>query len=214
MATILDPSFAPPVELPFPIGTSPFRQKGNAYLGDMKYLNAVVPGGFEAVLAALPDPSVRTFFKQGIRPSEWYDAYPGAVLETTAAKLRGLSFEKHRRETGAWHAADAAKGIYSALLKVISTDNIALWGPRISSLYFEFGSTESRMLSDKHVIAIRRGIPCELAQWLIYAAAGFCAGAIKLAGASSSRVDIGEVTPDGRSLGRDLVKIEVSLRWT
>ena len=45
MRTLLDPAFAPPALLPFPVGESPFRQKGNAYVGDLRYLDAVAPGG-------------------------------------------------------------------------------------------------------------------------------------------------------------------------
>src|SRR6185437_4308161 len=111
MASINDLELSPPQELPFPPGTSPFRQRGAGYLADVRYYDAVVRGGHQAVIDAIPDAGVRTFFRQPFRTSEWYDAYPGAVIEMAAARVRGMSFERHRRGTGAWHAEDAAHGI-------------------------------------------------------------------------------------------------------
>jgi hypothetical protein len=129
MASIDDLDFAPPRELPFPVGTSPFRQRGAAYLADYRYYDAVVMGGHRAVIEAVADPAVRAFFRQPFRTSEWYDAYPGAYIEAVAARLRGLSFERHRRHTGIWHAEDAAHGIYATLLRIVSNENIAVWAP-------------------------------------------------------------------------------------
>ncbi len=214
MASIDDPEFAPPRELPFPAGTSRFRQKGQAYLTDFRFFDAVVRGGHRAVIDALPDPGARTFFRQELKRSEWYDAYPGTMLETTAARVRGMTFEQHRRSTGIWHAEDfGVRGIYAALLKMISNENIAMWAPRISSLYFEFGKTETRVSGPKEVAALRRGIPEELVQWLVYASAGFAAATRRLAGARDPRVTLLSITPDGRDHSRDLVKVDTVLGW-
>jgi hypothetical protein len=211
--TIRDLPFAPPSVLPFRAGTSPFRQKGNAYLADARYLDEVVPGGFRAVLSALVDADVRAFFEQSFRASDWYDAYPGSVLEATAARLRGLSFEQHRKQTGAWHAVGATRGIYGTLLKLVSAENVALWGPRISSMYFEFGKTETRAAGEHTVDAWRRGVPRELAQWLFYASAGFCAEALRLTGAEEPVVTAHEVEDDGSSHGRELVRFRARITW-
>ncbi len=214
MPSILDPSFAPPREPPFPPGTSPFRQKGNAYLGDLRYYDAVVRGGAEAVIGALPDDPHRAFARQKLRASEWYDAYPGAQLELAAARVRGVSFERHRRETGEWHAKEATRGIYGALLKFISNENVALWGPRISSLDFEFGRTDTRVVGEREVVASRRGIPRELVQWVVYASVGFCETALRLAGARDARVTVVDLAADGRLFGRDLARAELRLLWS
>jgi hypothetical protein len=208
------PEFEPPKVLPFPAGTSPFRQKGNAYLGDKRYLESVVPGGYDAVIDAIPDPACRAFFRRGFKPSEWYDAYPGTQLELTAAGLRGLSFEEHRWSTGAWHARDAARGIYGTLLRFISSENIAIWAPRISSLYFEFGKTQTRVVAPSEVHVLRRGVPKELVQWVMFASAGFVQGALEAAGAHSPEIALLDIEADGREYGRDLVKVGMRLAWT
>lgn len=213
MPYLSDPEFAPPRELPFPVGTSPFRQKGNAYLADRKYLDDVLSGGYAAAVAALPDASLRAFFAQRFRPSEWYDAYPGSQLEGAAARLAGLSFESHRRRTGSWHAAANATGIYGALLRMISNENVALWGPRISAIYFEFGSMETRSVGPKEVLGTRRGIPEELAQWTMYASVGFCTKALELSGAPRPRADVRDVRADGVAHGRKLVAVDLAMSW-
>lgn len=212
-SSIDDREYAPPATAPFPTGTSPFRQKGNGYLGDRRFLDSVVNGGYRAVVDAIADPAVRAFFNQQFRPSEWYDAYPGAVLEATAARLRGLPFEQHRTQTGMWHAADATKGIYGALIKLVSTENVALWGPRISAIYFEFGKTETRVAGPKSISGVRRGIPIELTQWVMYASIGFCKGALKAGGARNPVTRLDAVEPDGRAHGRDLVRVNLTLSW-
>jgi hypothetical protein len=211
--TLDDPAYAPPLQLPFPVGESPFRQKGNAYLADARYLDAVAPGGFLAVVASLPNEELRAFFEQRFRASDWYDAYPGAALEVAAARLRHLSFEEHRRQTGAWHAVDAMRGIYGALLKLVSSESVALWGPRISSMYFEFGKTESKASEARAVDVWRRGTPRELSQWFFYAAAGFCVEALRINGARDPVVTSHEVEDDGERGGRSLVKFRIRVAW-
>jgi hypothetical protein len=212
MASIDDPVFAPTLTLPFPVGESPFRQKGNSYLGDVRYLDSCVPGGFDAAVAALPDPALRAFFQQPFRPSDWYDSYPGMQLEMTAARLCGTSFSAHRRKTGAWHAEHAARGLYGTLLRFISSENVALWAPRISSLYFEFGRTETRVVGAGEIAATRRGIPRELVQWIIFASVGFCEKTLHISGATRAAIDIGEVEHDAHAHGRQLMRVNLCVR--
>lgn len=213
MLSLRDAIFAPPAVLPFPAGASPFRQKGNAYLGDARYLDDVVPGGFRAVVAAVPDLEVRAFFEQRFRASEWYDAYPGALLEATAARVRGLSFEQHRRQTGAWHGKDATRGIYGALLRLVSAESVALWAPRIASLYFEFGKTQTRAAGPKTIDAWRTGVPRELAQWWYFASASFTAEVLRIRGATEPVVTPHEVEDDGSAHGRELVRFRLRIEW-
>jgi hypothetical protein len=213
MASIDDLAFAPPWELPFPVGTSPFRQRGAAYLADFRYYDAVLRGGRGAAVEAVGDPATRAFFRQAFRTSEWYDAYPGAVIESAVAKVRGMSFERHRRHTGSWHAEDAVRGIYAALLRMVSNENIAVWAPRISSLYFEFGKATSRVTGPREVVAVRSGVPVELVQWLIFASAGFVETTLRLAGATNPQVTVLAISPDGHDHRRDLVKIDARISW-
>jgi hypothetical protein len=209
-----DPSFAAPLQLPFPPGTGPFRQKGNGYLGDLAYFETSVRGGSKAVVQALPDAALRTFHEQRFRGSEWYDAFPATTLHNTAARLRGLAFSEHRRQVGAYHAREAGGGIYRTLLRVVSTENVAVWGPRVSSIYFEFGKTKTHGSAPKQVAGIRTGLPAGLVQFVMFASKGFCEETLVLAGAKTASFDIGDVYAEGREHGQDLYNVDFLVSWT
>ena len=214
MPSILDPRFAPPSPLPFPPGTGPFRQKGNGYLGDFAYFETSVRGGAKAVIAALPDGPLRAFHEQRFRGSEWYDAFPCTALHVAAAHLRGLPFTEHRRQVGAYHAREAGGGIYRTLLRVVSNENIAVWGPRVSSIYFEFGKTQTRSSGEKEVSGVRLGLPAGLVQFVMFASKGFCEETLMLAGAKSATFEIGAAETEDRAHGQELYKVDLKIRWT
>ncbi len=211
MASIDAPVFAPPELLPFPAGTGPFRQKGNGYLGDFAHFDLCVPGGAKAVVAALPEAS-RAFFSQRLRPSDWYDAFPGATLHAVAARLRSVPYAEHRRQVGVYHAG-AAGSVYRALLRVVSNENVAMWGPRVSSLYFEFGRFETRVAGPRLVEGTRRGVPAGLVQSVLHGSKGFTEETLRLAGAKTASFEIGEVLLQGRSYGQDLYDVSIRVAW-
>lgn len=213
MASVTEPRFAPPDVLPFPAGMGPFRQKGNGYLGDFAHFDLCVPGGTKAVLAAIPDAGTRAFFAQKLRPSEWYDAFPGAVLHAVAARLRHVPYAEHRRQVGVYHAG-AAGSVYRALLQIVSNENVAIWGPRVSSLYFEFGRFETRVAGPKRVEGVRRGVPAGLVQSVLHGSKGFTEETLRLAGAKTASFEIGEVEAHGRSYGQDLFDVAIRVSWT
>lgn len=214
MPSILDPIFTPPSSLPFPPGTSPFRQKGNGWIGDYAFFDANVRGGTKAVLEALPEGTLRTFHEQKFRGSEWYDVFPSVMLHVAAARVRGIPFTEHRRQVGAYHGREAGGGIYRTLLRVVSNENIAVWGPRVSSIYFEFGKTQTRSSGDKEVSGVRRGLPASLVQFVMYASKGFCEETLTLAGARTATFDIGAVETEDRAHGQQLYQVDLKIRWT
>jgi hypothetical protein len=213
LSNVYDSLYSLPAALPFPAGTSPFRQKGNAYLGDIAYINQVVPGGFGAVLAAITDPNVRQFLGQPFRGGEWYDVLPNPYMQATAARLRNVSFEEHLRGTGVYHANEAVTGFYKALLRLVSNENIAIWMPRISGLYHEFGRCETRVVGPKNVHGVRTGIPRMLVRWLAVVSSSFCEKALRLAGATNARVVFGAVEPDGSTSGHPLHRVHLDITW-
>lgn len=213
VGSIVDPLFGPPLSHPFPAGTSPFRQKGNGYIGDFAHLDTCVPGGAKAVVASITDPGTRIFFAQRFRASDWYDAFPGVTLHAAAAQLRGVPFAEHRRQVGAYHAATAGS-VYRALLLVLSNEAIAIWGPRVSSIYFEFGKFETRASAHNEVTGVRRGMPAGLVQNTMHGSKGFTEETLRLAGAKSVSFEIGAVETGGRLHAQTLYDAAIRVRWT
>ncbi len=212
MRFVTDSEFIPPPQIPFPAGTSPFRQKGTGYLGDLEYFAAKVPGGPGAVLRGVVDEGTRAFLSQRFSAAEWYDAFPNVYLQLVAARLCGLSLEEHRRRVGAFHA-NALGGMYRALLRVVSNENVAIWGPRAMALYWDFGKTETRVTGLKEVVAIRHGTPKALLQWTAWAAAGFADATLRLAGATDATTTLGEVEAEGEQAGQELFSFKMRMMW-
>jgi len=212
MPALSDREFDPPLRIPFAPGASPFRQKGHAYVGDFEYFESRIPGGPAAVLRHVTDDALRAFLSQRFVGSEWYDAYPCLTLHVVAARLAGLTFEEHRRRIGAFHA-QAMNGVYRALLRVISNENVALWVPRITAVYWDFGKTDSRVAGPHDVEVMRRGTPRGLLQWLVYASVGFADATLRASGAPSARTTIGEVVREGEQAGQELCSVALRITW-
>jgi hypothetical protein len=212
MRRVSDPEFIPPFQNPFPVGASPFRQKGNAFLGDIEYFATSIPGGYGAVLKAISDESTRAYLSQKFLASEWYDAFPNLYLQLAAARLRGISFEEHRRRTGAYHA-EALGGVYRALLRVVSNENVATWGPRMASLYWDFGKTETHATGPREVRGIRRGTPKALLQWLVWAVCGFADTTLRLAGARDAITMLDDVESEGKVAGVEVCSVRLRMTW-
>jgi hypothetical protein len=204
--------FAPPSTSPFPPGGSPFRQKGNGYLGDFEFFEKSVPGGKAAVLDAVTAEPMRAFLSQTFRSSEWYDAYPCAVMHATAARLKRQPFEVFRKAVGAYHANEARGGIYRTLLRMISTETVALWAPRISAIYFEFGKRETHVVGPREVLGTWTGVPAALAQFVAFASCGLAEETLRVVGASRPRVDVTSVRADAETPGQTQALYTLSLR--
>jgi hypothetical protein len=208
-----DPRFDLPKEIPFPPGTSPFRQKGQVYLVNREYYDRNVHGGYAAILQKVTQPTVRTFFEQRFSASEWYDSIPNAYFQHAAANWQGLPLNQHGRKLSAWHAQSSMNTIYRALLRVLSTENVAVWAPRMSSIYYSFGKFTSRVVAPRHVSFVRSGVPGLLVPWIGAVMQGMAEEMLKMSGARRSQASFGEIRQDGSSSGQTLFTIEGSLRW-
>ena len=212
MRSIGDPEFSPPLTSPFAPGASRFRQKGNAFLGDFVYFDTCVPGGAKAVLKNIADDATRAFLSQKFIASEWYDAFPNLTMQLTAARLRGISFEEHRRKVGIYHA-ESMSGVYRALLRMVSNESVATWGPRIAALYWDFGKTQTRVAGPKDVIFIRSGTPKALLQWCLWASTAFVESTLRIAGAQAAKTSIEAIEDEPKQAGQDMCTVKVRITW-
>jgi hypothetical protein len=210
---VTDAAFDVPPEPLFPTGVSPFRQKGMVYLGNQEFYAERIPGGMAAVVRSLPNDRQRSFFEQRFQASEWYDALPNAYLQQAAARLRGVMFIEHGRQVGAWHARARMTGIYRAMLKVVSNESVALWIPRLSSVYYDFGRLDTRVVGARRVSIVRSGIPAALVRLQSAVMIGMGEETLALSGAREVRAVLNDVTPDGSSSGCPLYRLAGDLSW-
>jgi hypothetical protein len=210
---IEDPFFGLPDEVPFPPGSGPFRIKGWGYAGDLRFYESHVPGGIDAVAKNVKDPAVSAFLHRHFDPDGWYDLAPKLYLSQAAARARGVPFDAHCREVSQWHAQDKFSGIYRPLLKVVSSEMLALWIPRLSSTFYDFGTIESRVAGMRLVRVVRYGQPRIAVQWWAAAASAYFEYVLRAAGARHPRVRWLAVEPDGERLGMDLHRMPFEITW-
>ena len=208
-----DPYFALPEECPFLPGSSPFRIKGWGYIGDLGFYDQFVPGGVEAVASHVKDPTIASFLSRTFVPDDWYDIIPKLYLSQAAARARGVPFDTHCREVSRWHAQEKFSGIYRPLLRVVSSEMMALWTPRLASSFYDFGSTESRVAGDRLVRVVRHGVPRVAVQWWAAAATSYFEYCLETAGARLPRVRWLPTEPDGERLGMELVRMPLEITW-
>jgi len=212
---IEDPHFALPDAIPFTPGSSPFRIKGWGYEGDVRFYEEFVPGGTAAILRAVheKDPAIASFLSRKFTPDGWYDVVPKLYQSQAAARLRGVSYQAHCHELSRWHAQDKFSGIYRPLLKIVSSEMLAVWIPRMSSSFYDFGSTDSRVAGSKLVRVTRSGMPRVAVQWWAAAATGYFEYCLLTAGARHPHIRWLPTEPDGERMGMELVKMPFEITW-
>jgi len=213
--TIDDPYFALPEVTPFPPGSGPFRVKGWGYEGDVRFYDEIVPGGADAVVRLVRerDPAVAAFLQRRFDPCDWYDLVPKLYQSEAAARLRGLDYQTHCRELSRWHAQDKISGVYRPLLKLASAETLAVWIPRLSSAFYDFGSVESRMAGAKLVRVTRFGMPHVAVQWWAAAATAYFEHVILEVGARHPHVRWLPTESDGERMGMELVNMPFEVTW-
>ncbi len=211
--SIDDPFFTLPDKCPFLPGSGPFRIKGWGYVGDIAFYSEFVPGGIDAVAKHVKDPTIAAFLSRTFTPDAWYDLVPKLYLSQAAARARGLAFDVHCREVSRYHAADKFSGIYRPLLRVVSSEMIAVWTPRLASNFYDFGSTESQVVGERTVRVVRKGVPRVAVQWWAAAASAYFEYCLETAGARLPHVRWYPVEADGERLGMELAKMTLDITW-
>jgi hypothetical protein len=213
MRSWLDPYFAIPAVPPFPFGRSPFRQRGSVYLSNFEFWERVVPGGLAAIRAQVNDPAMDRFVTQRFTSSDYYDALPSAFLSAAAARVRKVTIYQHLREHGTFLAERSFNGFSSVLLRVLSTEVVASWLPRLSASYHEFGTVETSRAGPGVIRGQRRGMPRMFLHVWGLTATEVIEQILARSGAEAPRVHVLEPEPDGQVSGYEVFRVGFEVRW-
>jgi hypothetical protein len=153
--------------MPHPPGLGPFRIKGVAYRGHLEYVKDHVPGGVEAMFAALGATTLRSFFEQPFLPSVMYDVRPLALAGMACAVVTGREYLDFVALRTRQQARDDIRGVYKFLLKFVSMDVIASRAPTLMGQYFDFASIATNKLEASTYRATIAGLPAPLAPWFV-----------------------------------------------
>jgi len=178
------------VEWPFAPGASPFHIKGLGYRSLIQYVETSVAGGMPRLLDAIEDPALRAFARQPFLAASWYDVGPVITLNETIAGLLEMKLDDFLAMRGRMQAEDDLSGVYSWLLAVATPSAVAKGLPRLTQRYFDWGGVEIETPAQRHVRAIRTGVPVYLADWFGSVSCAFLEVAMGKAGAKRFTCDV------------------------
>jgi hypothetical protein len=213
MRSWLDPYFSIPETSPFPIGASPFRQRGSVYAQNIEFWGSVVPGGMSAFAARLKDPLLERFISQRFEWGMLYDALPSALVTAAVARERGVPLYQHLREHGSFLAARTFTGFSAVLLRVLSTETVATWLPRLSSAFHDFGKVEGAPVGPGLVRGVRTGMPRMFMHVWGITAAEVVEQTLARSGAKSPHCRVLEPESEGLVSGYEVFRVPFEVKW-
>jgi hypothetical protein len=216
-STVHDSIFDVPARPMFRWGRSPFRMRGVVYRDSVaraERLLAARGTSVVDVLRAHGDPGLESFVTQRFSPIDWYDVYPSIHFAPLVAKACGVTLAQHTRESALLHAEWARQGFTSVILKLLSTETVATWLPRVSGWYHDYGAITSRVVGEGHVRGVRTGLPIFVVQGWTVIAMEFVEHVLAHAGAKAPRAHGLDVEPDGELHGCPLYRVHFEIRWS
>jgi hypothetical protein len=179
----------------------------------MDVYDRIVPGGRDAVLAAIDDTELRKYLSGPILAASWYDCFAHAALDIAAADVRSMTAWDSVATASALQAEADAKGIYALLLKIVSPHVLVKKLGAISAQYFDYGTVRVEKVDAHHARMIRAAIPNQLYWWWGGISEGYVRALFKLSGAKNVTV---HVSPHRTSSPDDplgLGEFTVDARW-
>lgn len=196
-----------------PYGTSPFHVKGLVYARTKAYFDAHVPGGSAGLASSFRDPELRRFFEQQFLAMRWYDALPIEPLVEAEAAYTHQTVAAYLRKRAGWQAEEDIKSVYSLLLRIASTERVALAMPRLMAQIIDFGEVSVTHNEHHDVTMDLRGMPRSLAAWYEGGFTAYCERALLLAGAKRVTYEIVPHRSAGERAGVPLIDLGVRVRW-
>jgi hypothetical protein len=186
---------------PYAPGESPFHVRGAVYRAALEHAERNVTGGLRRVHDACPDRALASFMAQGFDSNGWYDVLPMSPLSDVIASVMGVDTQRYLHERTREHAERDLVGFYRLLIRAVSARTVALFLPKLTSRYYDWGGIEARLRGPRRVETVRSGVPEPLVPWYATVACSFAATALEIAGAPGPRVTLKASKPDGVTQG-------------
>jgi hypothetical protein len=197
----------------FAPGTSPFRIKGNALLGYLRFCDEFVPGGREAVWNRLRTPALEAFFAQRFVVGGWYDVLPIVPLVRSMALLLETPLHEVLRRHATAQAELDISTIYKMMLKLASPGQVVKALPGTAKRYFDFVRSEVQELAPRRWEVTIHGVPAPVLVIYKIATEAFIVRALELAGARGLRHRWLTQYPAGEVQGIPILRLRRELSW-
>jgi hypothetical protein len=165
------------------------------------------------LIASFRDPELKRFFDQHFLAMRWYDALPVAPLVDAEASCTHQTVAAYLRKRAGWQAEEDIKSVYSLLLRIASTERVALAMPRLMAQIIDFGELTVTQNARHDMTMDLRGMPRVLAAWYEGGFTAYCERALLLAGAKRVTHEIIPHRSAGERGGVPLIDLGVRVRW-
>lgn len=197
----------------FPVGQSPFRVRGLAYVSVLDYLKKSTPGGLQQFESMLEGDAFVPYYQQLFVPLGDYDAVPLLRLFVTAAAFEGISVAKFIEERARGSARMDSEGIWKPLLSAKSVGQMVERLPIAFNRYYEPCRARTLELDDKGFVGEISDVPASMNGLYVYSTQGFVSTCLERAGASDVVLDWRRPIKSGSIEGVDLERLTFSAAW-
>ena len=165
-------------------GTSPFHVRGSAYGSALKHAEEHVAGGLDRVQRGLfgsrapsiPRSALRRL-RMVRRPAD------GSALGADRGASWGWTWSAICSNARENTRAAIWPGLYRLLMRAVSARTVALFLPKLTARYHDWGGIDARLRGPRCVETVRSGVPQPLAAWYSTVACAFAETALEIAGA-------------------------------
>jgi hypothetical protein len=185
--------------------------RGSTYIRVRDHATASLPGGIDAVAAALPEGPHRTFVLQAFAAKQWYDALPIRPITEIIAKLEGRAWEESVRSHGE-HLAHKEVGLLGRVRRT-RPERVVEKLQSAALETFDFGQAEALEAAPGLAKIAFHEVPQPLGSWFLAMMNGYAGVLLARAGCKEPEVR-GRLIPKGRREAMGLVDVRVDLTWT
>jgi hypothetical protein len=197
----------------FPVGESPYRVRGLAYVGVLDYIRNKTPGGFASIERALGDDPFRPYYDQLFVVLGNYDAAPLLRLFGLAAKIEGKPVgEFIERRARASARLDSA-GTFRPLLSAKSLEQLTERLPLAFNRYFEPCRAVIASAAERGFGASLDAVPESMNGLYAFSTQGFVGACLEGAGAKGVRFEWARPTPSGVHAGVPSESLGFQVSW-
>jgi len=206
--------FEPLAPKQFPVGESPFRVRGLAYVSVLDYLRKNTPAGLSQFESMLEGDPFLPYYRQLFVPLGDYDAVPLVRLFLTAAAFEGVAPARFVEDRARGSARADSEGIWKPLLSAKTLKQMVERMPIAFNRYYEPCRARVLEASDDSFVGELEGIPSPIDGLYVFSTQGFVGECLQRAGAGSVRFDWREPTRRGQLSGVQLENLRFEARWS
>jgi len=183
-------------------------------MGTKAFFAAKVPGGLDELYRVIDEPELRAFIQQKFLPCAWYDVLPAVPLIKAEAKAMRHTVRRYLQLRSGYQAEQDLSGVYRFLLKLASTEGVALRLPQLFTQIFDFGSSEATVVEPGHVTASVKNFPAVLYDWFASSLEVYAATALRLTNARDCTVVARRIdSARGAATATLLASMQLDVRW-